>query len=216
MYIQVDQQHYYILLQDDIQEITVINKIDDIIHLRVPVRYTEDQLRMYIKTQNIYIKRDVLQINATIIGHIMLFEKKYTILPKVKITTPYIQNTILYVPTTFRKADKHILALREFILQDAINKAFTFWEERLDILLPEFKLRKLQTNSHYICRNIRHITIARHLIDKSKDFFWYIIAEIALRHTNLSQYCKEQKLEKHVKNWRLIRKILLHEQHPND
>ncbi len=216
MYIEIDQQGYNIHLQDDLSEITMLYKLDDTIHLRVPARCTQEQLIMYIKSQKWNLKADYINDKIQRFFDINLFEKTYKIVAKHDVYKAYIDGTTLFVPFTHHHSSSTLTKLRIFILENEINKAFTFWEEKLHVKLPIFKLRKLQTNSHYVCRNKDCITIAKHLIDRQKDFFCYIIAEIVFKYLNIEETLQEQYLESHIKNWKHTRKVISYEQHTNN
>ena len=216
MYIEIDQQSYYIHLQDDISEITLLYKSDNTIHLRVPARCREEQLISYIKTHKWHLNHQFIANNDQPSNKITLFEKTYDIVPKNDVYKAYIKGAALYVPLTYHHSTTSLSRMRIEILENEINKAFTYWEEELHVILPIFKLRKLKTNSHYICRNKDSITIAKHLIDRPKDFFCYIIAKIVFNYFNIKLTIQEELFECHVKNWKHIRKVIAYEQHTNN
>lgn len=216
MYLEINNQNYYLHLQDEAQEIIVMYEKDNTIHLAVPARYTQAELLLYIKSQQQYLQQLLINKASSCEKKLSLFDTSYPIINKPSIKDCFWDSKAIYVPQGIRWTTRRVEELKNEILLREVNKLFSCWEEDLSIMLPPIKLRKFKTNIHYSCRNSNYITIGKHLIDTSYDLFCYIIAECIIQYTNLNHTNVEFLLDKHVKNWRFLRKVLSYEHNTNN
>jgi len=210
MYIEIDNLYYYFHLEANLDQISVSKITDEAIHLQVPARMSQAELKSYIKC---YAHNFKLQAETTdfIDKKISMFEMNYQLLIMEGVKHPYINGAAIMLPINFKINTAKLKQLKEDVFLNEINKLISFWEEKLNVLIPPIKLRKLQTNTYYNCHNTNFITVNRILADKPKNLFNLIIADLVFAFSKINEEDREQLLDNHVKDWKHLQKILAYE-----
>jgi predicted metal-dependent hydrolase len=211
MYLEIEGKNYVIHLKTDIDTIYMRKVENDIVHLNVPALFPQENLIHYIQKELPKVIRKKSKKLVFEVHELNIFGRNYPIKLEVD-ETSYLKNNILYTHPKFLSTKSSIEKLKDSLLLNFLNDSMSMLEEELNIILPEIKLKNLKTKYSSICHNKQHITYAKALKEKSKDFITYVVI---LTVGKFLKYSEDQiyfLLNKYVSDWRHCERIYKYEQ----
>ena len=214
MLLDIDGIKYSIQLDARLSKITFIFIKNEVVHFKVPAHTPQSELIAFLRNYKNYISNDekAKSVSTTEEITITLFDKPHYMIRQPALTTPYRKDQNIYLPMRYKLSATPIERLKKLILFQEINKIVGFWEEKLNCIVGDIKVRKLKTNLYSICLEKNELTFSSLLIHKSIKILHFLVAKALFSIIEVSTEYEIQLLDKYVEDWKYSLKIIEYEQ----
>ncbi|WP_140938261.1 YgjP-like metallopeptidase domain-containing protein [Sphingobacterium lumbrici] len=211
MIIEVDGSTYNIVIQSSSKGIAIGGYKNQMIHLHVPYTVPTAELYAYIRANSRLIKNYITQVDSEQqIGSFQIFDTTFPLIIKSQLPNPYLHQERIYT-SAYPNHKKAIDNLQLSLLLQQLTLQISIWEEHLNTLLSEIKIRKLKTNYFTVCTRDKRITFSSDLIQKSIGFISFICGEAVMCLVHIDAQERTRLLDRFVKDWKQYKKIVSYE-----
>lgn len=130
---------------------------------------------------------------------ITLFGRKYTVVIDPRANTAYIQGQAIRIA---KFSLSSIPKIKRILLYQLLTQQIGEWEERLNILLDEVRIRKMYTSPFIVRKDDRTIVYAVSLAYQPISLIAYVVAISVFDYAQLSDAQTEHMLNQYLPDWK--------------